>query len=187
MSNARKMNEEALGLTPEDKLAEDAINPPLTGEAPTRRKQFSMFDNNTGVEFKDPAFFDKWYPYWRIDIGNRITSLLDRGYIFVDRDEIEHGDVETTPRNNGTGTRVRRYAGSGDQGEPTYFYLMKQPIDFHLQDEAVRESYHSKIDGAIRAGSFNRQSNDGRYDATHQPVGSPSGLPPISSSTKLYR
>lgn len=187
MSNARKMNAEALGLTQEQETAEEQINPELVGDAPTRRKQFSMFDNNTGVEFKDPEFHAKFYPYWRIDIGNRITGLLDRGYVFVDRDEIVNGDVETTPRNNGAGTRVRRYAGPGDQGDPTYFYLMKQPIEFHKEDEAAREAYHAKIDGSIRAGSFNRQPNDGRYDAQHQPVGSPSGLPPISSSTKLYR
>lgn len=169
-------------LTPE----ETKVNPPYVGDAPTRRKQFSMFDTRTDVAFKDLSFFEKYYPYWRLDEGNRISGLLDRGYVFVDPSEIEHGDIETTPRENGGGTRVRRYAGTGAKGEPTYFYLMKQPIDFHREDEAAREAYHSRIDGAIGTGTFNQQRGDGRYSAANQPQGSPSNIPPISRSTKLY-
>lgn len=189
MSNQKKIsNEEILGTIPVDpETAESSVNPELSGDAPTRRKQFSMFDTSTNVEFKDPDFHAKFYPYWRIDIGNRISGLLDRGFVFVERDELVNGDVEITPANNGAGTRVRRYAGTGEKGEAQYFYLMKQPMQFHLEDEANREAYHQKIDGAIRSGQFNKRADDGRYDARNQPVGSPSSIPAISHQTKLYR
>lgn len=162
-------------------LPNDEADQPLPG----RRKQFSMFDTHGDVVFKDPDFYQKWYAYWRIDKGSRIGGLLDRGYVFVDRDEIENGSVETTPTNNDVGTRVRRHAGTGENGAPEYYYLMKQPIAYHLEDEAAREAYHARIDGAIRSGQANRQPNDGRFTATDRVPGSK--IPAINMQTKTYR
>lgn len=169
-------NVDVLGALPED--GEDT---PL----PARRKQFNMFDTHTDVMFKDPDFHKKFYPFWRIDIGNRVAGLIDRGFAFVEKHEIENGDVEITPANNDAGSRVRRYAGTGENGNPTYFYLMKQPMQYHLEDEAAREVYHSRIDGAIQSGQANRHPNDGRYTAAD---GVPnSKIPGINFATKLYR
>jgi hypothetical protein len=186
---AVESNREALGEMPqmspgiEDEGGEDLM---IDGQViPARRKQFSMFDTSTEVEFVDPDFHKKWFPYWRIDRGNRVKGLLARGFMFVNKDEIVDGGVDITPENNEAGTRVRRYAGVSEKGDPEYYYLMKQPMQYHLEDEANREQYHSNIDGSIRGGTANRVANDGRY--THADNLPGSKIPKISTSTKFLK
>lgn len=119
--------------------------------------------------------------------GLRISRALASGWQFVDKDEVMLNDAWNTPLNNDLGSHVRMWVEQGIDGNAVYCYIMKQPKELFEANQQEREDYHKQIEAALTMGNFNMTSGERRYTAVNPPVGSPSGLPPISISHKRYR
>ena len=79
-----------------------------------------------------------WHLYWFRE--EKIPRALQAGYEFVAANEVslnQHNpaNADDLSGNSDLGTRVRHFAGMGQQGQPEYHYLMKLPIELYNQDQ----------------------------------------------------
>lgn len=151
------------------------------------RRRFEIMGKNGS--FTDPIPGFRLYAFLDVQGGIRISQALQSGWQFVENDEIVLSDAWNTPQNTDLGSHVRIPANQVDEkGNPVYHYIMKQPLalaeEFALERE---QKVHAPIEQALREGAFNMSANERRYTAANPPVGSPSGLPPITISSKLSR
>lgn len=150
------------------------------------RKRFEVMGKNGS--FTDPIPGFRLYAFKDINGGMRISQALASGWQFVNKEEVVLNDGWNTPLDTDLGSKVRIPAEQNDEsGKPIYHYLMKKPKWLDDEHMAEREKLHDQIDASLRAGTFNMTGNERRYTAANPPVGSPSGLPPISISSKLSR
>jgi hypothetical protein len=150
------------------------------------RKRFEVMGKNGS--FTDPIPGYRLYAFKDSGGGMRISQALASGWQFVDKEEVVLNDSWNTPLDTDLGSKVRIPAEQNDEaGKPVYHYLMKKPLWLDAEHQKERERLHDQIDQSLRAGTFNMTPGERRYTAEHPPIGSPSGLPPISISSKLGR
>lgn len=92
---------------------------------------------------------------WINDEPGRLQQAMNGGYSFVEPSEVdweENGD-----------TKVKVLGGAKKDGSALYIYLMKIPMEFHLEDVAEAQGNVDKIDSAILQGQSDREGGDGRY------------------------
>jgi len=102
--------------------------------------------------------------YWvkdKSDNGSRIQRFIRGGYEFVRQEKGEYviGD-EAVYASQNNGSIIRLPTGNGEHS-----YLMRIPLEFHLEDKAAREQAILDTEDAITAqGTSGREANeDGVY------------------------
>jgi len=118
------------------------------------------------VRNKDPNF---WY-YWFKNRGDDITRAKAAGYEFVTAREARGSEAaeEITNRdvdggNQSVDGRMERYGGRDEFGREYTMVLMKQPMEYHLQDKAADDAAADRIDQAVTRQEFDGQSISQKY------------------------
>jgi len=118
------------------------------------------------VKNKDP---DYWY-YWFRNRGDEIERAKQAGYEFVTRrmargtelpEELTLRDVDGG--NQSLDDRLERYGGRDDYGKEYNMVLMRQPMEYHLQDKAADDAAADRIDEAIHRQEFQGKSIAKKY------------------------
>lgn len=92
---------------------------------------------------------------WINDEPGRIAKALEGDYVFAEPSEVGRESREDN--------KVKELVGVNKDGSPMYAYLMKLPMEFYLEDKALKEEHDDKIEEAIRGGKIEARSGDGRY------------------------
>lgn len=129
--------------------------------------------------------------YWQNNEGDAIQLMLKSGWTFVERTDVQL-NAAVTPRNTDLGSHISQWVGTDARGQPMHAYLMEKPkwlVDLHETGPGSREEYHRQIEQQIQTGTLGESPKEKRYSASSNPwaPGSPTGLAPISSSTKIVR
>ena len=164
---------------------------PATPKAPPR----NLFSGTTlklqvfGKDGNDKDPIPGYRLYWFNDVegGLRIAQAQASGWEFVQREEVALNNGQLSPGNNDLGSHVRRWVGTGEDQKAIYSYLMKKPLELDAVHQQERENLHLQIEAALKSGTFNMTPGEKRYTAERPPIGSPSGLPPISISSSIAR
>lgn len=136
----------------------------------TRKRK--SFNGTTGKLVIEQSVVDRFTQEgWHLRIINdtpgRISQALEAGYEFVTPQEIGDSLNEgVTPRNTSLDdSKVRFLVGQTDGGE--FAFLMKQPMEYYLEDTAELERRNDMVDEAIRSGKNVKAgtSADGFYNA----------------------
>lgn len=93
--------------------------------------------------------------HWVNDSHGRLMAAQQGGYQFVSPKEI--GSSEE-------GTQVKRLAGTREDGDSLFAYLMKIELDLYAEDQAVLQNEVKKFETAIKAGTLEEKGGH-RYDA----------------------
>lgn len=94
---------------------------------------------------------------WVLGTPQRIGQALQAGYEFVSPDEVQLnnsllGDDPLRSGNTDLGSRVSVVAGGVDEtGQALRLYLMKQKLEFYLEDQAVLDRRNAAIADALLA------------------------------------
>lgn len=144
------------------KDAAEATDP---DRAAGRRVPFGGFTYKLEVTNKDPAY---WY-YWFSDRGDTIERALRAGYEFVNRREANRlMPEELTNRDVHGGNQsltddVRVFGGRDEYGRDFNLVLMRQPMEYHLEDMAAEEARNDEIDRSITRQSFQNHNIANKY------------------------
>lgn len=103
------------------------------------------------VSGKDPEF------HYRVvnDDGDRVNQLLDLGYVIEEAGAVRVGDKRVgnpTP----TGSKAEVSVGRGMKA-----YVMKQRLDWYLEDQAAKQEQVKKSEDATKAEAINNGSDYG--------------------------
>jgi len=116
-----------------------------------KRIPFGIARSKLDVDNLDPAYHYRWVN----DEPGRIAKAQEGGYSFVIPEEVN--------RESNDENRVNILGGSNKDGSKLNIYLMKIPMELHLEDVELMQGQVDKIDEAIQGGNINREANDGRY------------------------
>lgn len=140
-------------------LPKATLNPAGVGNAPqTRVTEATRIPMSTPNAKLAVPEIPGYYLYWHR--GANVPRALQAGYTFVSDDEVtvEQKGIANDPAVSGNtdlGTRVSVIAGgtvSETDLSPERLYLMKLPLDWHLQDMAKQEASNEHIARALRGG-----------------------------------
>lgn len=97
---------------------------------------------------------------------SNIEGRLDRGWEFVSNQE--QGIERST---DDAGSKVRKFAGGhNERGEPYYLYLMKLPVEWKAEDDAIERRQVEEVEKAIRRGTLKgTASGKARADSENEP------------------
>jgi len=123
-------------------------------EQKRERAPFSAHRTRLTFRYKDKDFHKKWHAHLFTDKEDRIQRALDAGYVFVDQKELAGvGDREVHGGNTDLNSKVSRVVNGARDGNPEERgILMKLPIDWYNEDQAVKEKTNALVDRAVRAG-----------------------------------
>lgn len=136
---------------PSETAASAAQEQPLKRER-KRRVPFGGFVSKLEVANKDPAYFY----YWQKNTGDYIQRMLDAGYEFVrERDARRYApETLTNTSNQSIDGRVEIFGGREANGQEYSLVLMRQPMEYHLEDMEHQEKRNQAIDEAVYRGEF---------------------------------
>jgi len=113
------------------------------------------------VENKD----DKNFHYRWVNMDpHRINRFLDAGYEFERDNDVEVGDRKVDS-STGTSSLVEKGVGGGKKA-----VLMKQPIEFHKEDEAAKQRQVDEKEAAMKQSALTGRY--GKLDVTRGPLSS---------------
>lgn len=133
-------------------------------EVPTR-VPFGGLNYRLEVVNKDPDYFY----YWFNDRGDTIERALQAGFQFVSRREVKRVvPEELTNRDVNGGNQsiaddVRVFGGRDEYGRDFQMVLMRQPMEYHLQDQKAKDAKVDEIDLAIRRQASKNSSVATKY------------------------
>lgn len=118
-----------------------------------KRAQFGVAKSKLSLDINelDPKFHYRWVN----DEPGRIAYVMSCGYVFVEPHEVGY--------ESNTENKVSFLGGDNRDGSKMNTYLMKQPMEYFLEDSAALQGKVDKIDEAITGGQIERQQGDGRY------------------------
>ena len=171
-------------LPPDIPMAPPAVNsePAIPDHIP--RNLFSGAMKSLDVMGVNGSFEDPipgYTLYWFNDIADRIPKAQLSGWSFVDKNEVML--MENVVGNNDLGSQVSKVV-NPNLNPPTKAYLMKKPNWLCKVHDEERETYHRRIDSALRTGTLGRTAGDGQYTAEEDPK---SIMPKIEISSNLYK
>ena len=129
--------------------------------------------------FEDPI--PGYTLYWFNDIADRIGKAKVSGWELVDKKEVMLS--ENVVGNNDLGSHVAKVV-NPNFNPPTKAFLMKKPNWLYKIHQDERESYHLRIDRALKSGTLGRKEGDGQYTAAEDPT---SSMPKIEISSNIYK
>lgn len=122
-----------------------------------------------GGQLKMTANKEVGYHYrYANDQGSRIPDMLEAGYDFV---PVEGQD--TGPGRTATGdARLSMPVGGMDQstGKPLRAFLMRKPMDWHIEDQAAKQKQVDAIDAAILAARVGQEKFGADADKVYVPT-----------------
>jgi len=129
-------------------------------ERPSERVPVNGMRDKLTVHGKDPSF----HYYWCKDNneeGQEIFNFLRAGYVFVRADEVKIGQ-DAVYKTESVGSIIRQPAGFGE-----WLYLMKQPMDFYLEDQkAEQDRILSRENAMIKKRSPEEIREDEQYNSS---------------------
>lgn len=142
-------------------------------EAPSRRKK-ALQGKSLRMQVNNEAFKAKGlYPYWALEEPRRLQELLDAGYRFVtkaDVDGIEESDVDVLDFSQLDNAIYFEAAGRDRHtGKPLRQFLMALPLDLHEEDKRRKRARRDERMSQIKAGD--RHSAEGQLKSVqHDPI-----------------
>lgn len=126
--------------------------------APKKRVRipFSGFSYKLEVAHKDPGYFY----YWQKDVGDNLERMLLAGYEFVTRrqagrelpPELTNKDIYGGKES--LDDRLSVFGGRDEFGREYRLFLMRQPLEYHEEDEALARRRADAVDESIRRQNF---------------------------------
>lgn len=111
-----------------------------------------------------------YHLHWFRGTPERLAQAERAGYEFVNEDEVDINSVQlggdaTKGGNTDLGTRVSVVAGGGDTegGQPTRMYLMKQKMEWYVEDQKLLENRNDGVAEALTA-AFRTGTVGGKAD-----------------------
>lgn len=108
-------------------------------------------------KFKVPEI-PGYHTHWFRGSLERLAQAQRAGYEFVDESEVdvnatELGGDARRSGNSDLGTRVSLLAGGGDSegGQPARMYLMKQKMEWYVEDQKLLEARNDSVADALTA------------------------------------
>lgn len=130
------------------------------------RVPFGGLNYKLEVANKDPNY----YYYWFRNKGDEIARAALAGYEEVSRRQARGYELpeEMTNRdvhggNQSVDGRMEVYGGRDDTGREYSMVLMRQPMEYHLQDHAADQALTDKVDEAITRQDFQGQNVANKY------------------------
>jgi len=120
-----------------------------------------------------------WHCHWANDDKNRISDMLDIGYLFVELHEVGPGGVSMGSPSADSSNRVSRRVGTNEDGSAMLAYLMKTSNEYHAENNAFNQLPCDRIDAQIKSGAVRQADGSGEASAT-------AGVDPESQS-HFYR
>ena len=143
------------GRPPNVKVLPDAIpNPEMPVPEKKARVPFGGFTYKLEVAYKDPNYHYEWFK----DVGDVLRRALSAGYEYVSYrtarslEELTNKDVHGG--NQSLDDTMRRHGGVGEYGREYQLVLMRQPMEFYVEDNATRMSKTDEIDDSIYRREF---------------------------------
>jgi hypothetical protein len=145
--------------------AEQGLREEGRGKRPAR-VPFGGLSYKLEVKHKDPAY---WY-YWFRNRGDEVERAKAAGYEFVSRRQARGAELpeELTLRdvdggNQSLDDRYERFGGRDEFGRDYTMVLMRQPMEYHLEDHKADQAAADRIDEAIFRQEFKGQSVSQKY------------------------
>ena len=113
------------------------------------RVPFGGFTYKLEVAYKDPAYFY----CWQKDVGDNIRRMEAAGYEQVSRrtaraiEALSNRDV--SGGNQALDDTFWVHGGTGEYGREYRLVLMRQPMEFYLEDQDISQKATDQIDEAI--------------------------------------
>lgn len=114
-----------------------------------------------------------YFTYWMLGKPERLQAADNAGYEFVHEDEIDVNNISlggdaAKSGNTDMGSRVSVLAsatgdGESSGGQPLRLYLMKQKLEWHLEDQGILERQNEGIANALTA-SFGQGTVGGKAE-----------------------
>ena len=97
-----------------------------------------------------PGYFLKWVN----DTGTNLHAHhQEDDFEFVTKDEIGNHIGEDGDGNTDLGNRCRLLVDTDENGNPIYAFLMKKPMEFHLEDKEAAEQARLEKEAQLKRGS----------------------------------
>ena len=134
-----------------------------TTDRPSRKSRGSF--SGTESKLRVNRTIEGYHLHILNDVPGRLQTAIDNGYEFVTPEEVGGVSSSVVSRNTDIGDKVRYLVGRDDAGGPLYAYLMKQHMDWYLEDQAKIQNKNDMVDDAIRRGTNSKEgySPDGFY------------------------
>lgn len=108
---------------------------------------------------------EEYHYHWFNDVQDRLERALAAGYEFVEKKELQGGNVgdpdlhnQNSDLNSRVSKRIRDYD----------IYLMRIPMEFYLEDEKLRQFESDKVDEAIFGGGADKVENSYGLDVHYK-------------------
>ena len=166
--NIAAKNEEVSGVAASTKKYQ--IRSPIDRGQRVSRGIFNGTKGKLNIDISLAKAFEDagWHLHIFNDEGARIQEALEGGYEFVTRDEVDNSLADkVVPMNTDLGEKVRFRVGNKEDGDGMFGYLMKTPMEWHLEDQKMLQEKNNRIDEAIRSGKNLKPgtSAEGFYNA----------------------
>jgi len=130
-------------------------NPSISPEKPLEaRKRIPM---SLPVQKLEVPEIPGFHLHWMRGTAARLQQAERAGYVFVRPEEVALNNVSlggdaTKTGNSDMGTRVSVVAGdTDDSGNAVRLYLMKQPVEYYLEDRKILQDRNDSIADALTA------------------------------------
>ena len=123
---------------------------------PTRkgRVPFGGFTYKVEVAYKEPGYHYEWFK----DVGDVLRRALGAGYEYVSYRQARSTEELTNKDVHGGSQSIddtmRRHGGVGEYGREYQLVLMRQPMEFYIEDTAMRAAKTDEIDDSIYRREF---------------------------------
>lgn len=118
------------------------VNEATTVKTRNKRRPFNAPNSKLSIDKQ----LEGWHYRWVNDEPGRIAKAQAGDYTFA-----EPLEVGREPNNE---NRVKELAGKNPDGSAMYAYLMRIPMEFHLEDQQSSQSHLDQIDTAIKGGKL---------------------------------
>lgn len=145
-----------------------AVHPRAAAATAQRRRRKGM-GNRARLKLSIPPHLENdpnYRYYWVADRPGRVEQLTKHD----DYDFVIDAETAADGRNTGTGTRIERHADVDKFGEPIRHFLLRKPIEYHLDDEREKADHRKKLMTAIERGKTpNEQGEQIHSDGAYVP------------------
>ena len=132
-----------------DESTMTASNRKTTTTKKRQRVPFGGPRQRLTINEQDPNF----HYCWMNDTEDNIERALAAGYEFVKKGTVEVGDKDVHNQDSDLNSRVSK------QLRDFAVYLMRQPIEFHLEDQKLSQLEADKVDESIYGGGADKVVN----------------------------